>query len=135
MRAAGPESRELVLPAKRRDDREPGADAADRRAVSGAAVLWFAADDDLAERARARRQSQAGAASDASDGSGSDLPQAAAVSTWRGSSDLPVFTTKCGDSAAQPSVEQRHHLCAAHGRLRVFDGRAGLVQPVRVVVG
>src|SRR5687768_2938051 len=135
MRVAWSESRELVPEARRRDSRELGTDAADRRAVSGAAILWLAADDRLADRAWPRRQSQAGTTPHAADGPGSDLSQAATLAAWRGSPDLPVFTAKCRDSAAQPGVEQRHHLRAAGQRLCVPDGGARLVQPLRAVVG
>src|SRR5262249_1282090 len=109
VRAARSESGQLVPGAGGRDSREPGADAADRRAVSGAAVLWLTADDDLADTAGSRRQSQTCAAADAAHGPGSDLSQATAVGAWSRSPDLPVFTAKCGDSATQPGVEQRHH--------------------------
>ena len=76
----------------------------------------------------------AGAASDAADGLGSDLSQAASVARRRRAPDLPVFAAKCGDRAAQPGVVERHHLRADAARLDVPDGGHGLVQPLRAVV-
>src|SRR5688500_8537425 len=90
VRAAGSEPLELVPGASGRVGGEPGLDAADRRAVSADAVLRFAENDDLADAARSRGQSQAGAAADADDGPGSDLPPAQHDAAVPGASDLPV---------------------------------------------
>ena len=57
--------------------------------------------------------------------------------TSRGTTEhrnLPVFAAECGDRAAQPGVVQRHHLRADAARLDVPDGGHGLVQPLRAVV-
>ena len=79
-------------------------------------------------------RSQAGAAADAADGPGGDLPQAAAVAEHDGAPDLPVFAAERGDRAARPGVVQRHHLRADAAGLDVPDGGHGLVQPLRAVV-
>ncbi len=68
VRAAGAEPIELVSRANERVGGEPGPDAADRRAVLADAVLRLAEHGVLADAARLRGQSEAGAASDADDG-------------------------------------------------------------------
>ena len=107
VRAAGAESVELVLPAGGRVGGEPAVDAADRRAVPEDAVLRQPEDGQ-----GVGHQPQAGAAPDAADGVGSDLPQAAAVAERRRAPNLPVFAAECGDRASEPGVVERHHLRA-----------------------
>src|SRR5438045_9374890 len=92
MRAAGAEPIEVVSRTSRRVGGEPGLDAADRRAVPADAVLRLAEHGVLADAARLRGQSQAGPASDADDGIGSDLSAAEHDAAVPGASDLPVFT-------------------------------------------
>ena len=58
-------------------------------------------------------------------------PKRIDVEAVAGSSDLPVFAAQRGDCASGPGVEHRHHLRADAERLRVSDGRDGLVQPLR----
>jgi integrase-like protein len=112
--------------AGRRDGGEPRVDAADRRAVSADAVLRQPADG-----AGALGQSQAGAAADASDGTGGDLPATADDARGGRTQDLPVFTAECGGHAAGPGVVERHHVRAAAAWILVLGGNHGLVQPVR----
>src|SRR5512143_1540699 len=95
VRAAGAEPIELVSRAGEGVGGEPGADAADRRAVPADAVLRFAEDDGLADATRARGQSQAGPAADADHGLGSDLSPAEHDAAEPGASNLPVFTAGC----------------------------------------
>src|SRR4051812_5777634 len=104
VRAARPEPVELVPRAGGGVSRGPDLDASDRRAVPADPVLWFAENGVLADAARSRGQSQAGAASDADDGIGSDLSAAQHDAAEPGTSDLPVFTAGCGDSASQPGL-------------------------------
>src|SRR5204862_7951308 len=99
VRAAGASPVDLLSGGGRRDGGEPGADATDRRAVPADAVLRFAEDGVLADAARSRGQSQAGAAADANDGVGSDLSPPEHDAAVPGASNLPVFTAGCGDPA------------------------------------
>jgi transposase InsO family protein len=76
VRAAGAEPIELVPRTGEGVGGEPVLDASDRRAVPADAVLRLAEHDVLADAARLRGQSQAGAALDADHGAGSDLSAA-----------------------------------------------------------
>src|SRR3972149_6966774 len=107
MRVAGPEPIEFLLRACGRVVGECRADAGGGPTVSGDAVLRQPEDG-----RGIRRESQAGAAADASDGPGGDLPEAAAVATQRRASDLPLFAAGFAGNSAQPGVVQRHHLRA-----------------------
>src|SRR5215207_8144233 len=135
MRVAGAEPFELVPGAGGRDAGEPGLYAADRRGIPAASRVRLASDDGLVGPAGARGESQTYPASDAEDGSGGDLRQAAVVAAGPGGADLPVFAAECGDRAPEPGVEHGHYLRAVAGRFYVSDGSAGLVQPIRAVVG
>src|SRR5712691_6961415 len=99
----------MVLRSGAGDGGEPGADAADRRAVPGDAVLWQSADDGLAAASRRGDQSQAGAAADAADGIGGDLSEAADDSD-SGMSQVSLLAAQRGNNAAEPRLERRHHL-------------------------
>ena len=129
MRAAGLEPIELVLRGGGRVAGEPGVDAPDRRAVPEETLLRQPEDG-----GGDGHRSQAGAAADAADGPGGDLPQAASVAKHEGTPDLPVFAAECEDRAARPGVVQRHHLRAHAAGLDVLDGGHGLVQSLRAVV-
>src|SRR5512133_970228 len=78
VRAAGVEPIEPLLRARRGGGRGPEADAAHRRAVHRPPVLRQPADDGPVERTRGGGEPQAGAATDAGDGPGGDLPEAPA---------------------------------------------------------
>src|SRR5688500_10783927 len=103
VRAAELSPQHVLLPADRRERREPGPDAPHRRAVSSYSVLWEPEDG-----RRARRESQAYATTDAENGNRSDLPEAAYDLARRGAQDLPVFTAECGGDSAESSMGQRH---------------------------
>src|ERR1041385_8503962 len=92
VRAPRPESVELLSGAGGGIGGEPGLDATDRQAAPADAGLRLAEDGVLADAARLRGQSEAGAASDADDGAGSDLSQAQHDAGVPRASDLPVFT-------------------------------------------
>src|SRR5216117_3482199 len=90
-----------VLRSRAGDGRESALDATAGRAVHADAVLRGPKDGLVAGRARIPGQSEAGAAVDASDGIGGDLPQATAVCSrrrnrqpWLGG-DLPQATAVC----------------------------------------
>ena len=124
---AGPAAQHVVLPAGRRDGREPGADAA--RSTSSICGRRFTAAASWpsvlgVNRKRVQRLMRVM-------GIGGDLPEAADDAARRRAQDLPVFAAECGDHAAQPGVDQRHHLRSAAARLHVPDGGDGLVQPLR----
>jgi putative transposase len=70
-------------------------DASHRRTIPEDALLRQSEDGRVA-----RRQSLAGATSDAIDGLGGDLSQAAPFAERRGASNLPVFAAKSGHCAA-----------------------------------
>src|SRR5688572_613528 len=74
----------VVLRSRTGDGRESGFDAAAGRAVHADAVLRGPKDGVVAGRARIPGQCEAGAAVNASDGAGGDLPQTAAVASGAG---------------------------------------------------
>src|SRR5215469_17144088 len=94
MRADGDLAIGAVLPTGGRERREPGADALAGRAVHAHALLWGASHDALAGEARLWGEREAGAAVDAADGTGGDLPEAAAVGTGARTPDLPLPTAR-----------------------------------------
>jgi putative transposase len=94
MRTARAAAIDAVLPPLGRERRESRADAADRRAVLGDAVLR-----QPEAGPRAGRQSQARAAVDATHGNRGDLPEEAHDLVGGRAQDLPVFTAKCGGAA------------------------------------
>src|SRR3954466_4421390 len=102
VRAARPESVEPLLRAGWRDGREPAADAADRRAVHGPPVLRQPADDPVAGPTGGGGEPEAGAAVDADDGPGGDLPQAPAEPGREGAQGLPLPAAGRGDRAVGP---------------------------------
>lgn len=128
MRVAGAGSQQLLLPAGARVGREPGVDAADRRAVFEDALFRQSSDD-----RRVVDQSQTRAAADGVDGHRGDLPEATAahVAAGRRAQDLPVFTAECGNHAARSSLVERHHVHSGAAGLLLSDGGDRLAQPVR----
>src|SRR5271155_500063 len=66
----------VLLRADWRDAAEPGADAADRRAVPGDAVLWRPSDGAASAAPGLCRRSQTNEPPDGEDGPGGDLPEA-----------------------------------------------------------
>ena len=64
-----------LLPTERREREEPGADAADRRAIHRMAVLRLAQDQGTPEGRRLGRESQASQSTDAPDGHRGHLPE------------------------------------------------------------
>ena len=122
MRTIGPVAIYALLPPVGQECGEPGADAADRRAVPRHAVLREPADERLAQR-----QSQARAAADATDRHRSHLSQTANELAGGRAQDFPVFTAECGGPSAQLGVGDGHHLRAAASRVLVTRGDHGLV--------
>src|SRR5208283_1707219 len=73
--------------------------------------------------------SQTGAAAVAGHGFDGRLSQAAFESQPLGAQAFPVFAEGFGHRAAQSSLEHRHHLYSAAGRVRLSGGGHRLVQP------
>lgn len=99
VRVVGTRAKHVVQPTRRRIGREPGALAADRRAVPPAAVLRQSQNG-----RSAGDQSQACATADVPDGDRSDLSQAADHLAWHWAQDLPICIAECGGHAARPGV-------------------------------
>ena len=131
MRIINSQPIELLPHAGRRERRQSGADARHRRAVPEDAVLWLAPDGPGAQHATPAAQSQARSTTDATDGPGSRVPQAADHAARRKPQDLPVFIARSEDRASQPGVERRHHVYPDAQRLHVPGGGDRLVQPIR----
>jgi len=89
----------------------------------------------VAEDARPRRQPQAGAAADADDGPGSDLPAAAHERTGGGSQGLSLPPARACDRAGEPGVGGGHHLHPDGARLPLSGRGDGLGEPVQPALG
>lgn len=133
--ASGAPLKRILSAEHERVAREPGADAAHRRAVSEDAVLRCAAHDVVAERTGPWGEPQAGGAADAGNGiagHGARSPHQQAAS---GAREIPVFIARSGDLHAPGSVVCGHHVCAHGAWIHVSGGRDGLVQPLRARLG
>ena len=89
-------------------------------------------DTDLADELGG--ESQAGAAADATDGPGGDVPQAAADRAGAGHKIYPYLLRDMEVVRPNQVWSTRYHLRAAAARVYVSDGDNGLVQPLRVVL-
>jgi len=114
---------------------ESGADAPHRRAVSEDPVLWRAAYDLVAQRARLWRQPQTGRPLDARDGIAGHAARSAHEHAAPRAPHLPVFTARNGDWRPVRSVVRGHHVHSDASRIHVPRGRHRLVQPLRDRVG
>jgi hypothetical protein len=119
-----------VLPASQGLPGEPCVAAANRPAVSGAALLWVTTDDGMAQEPGLPGQPETGPASAGNHGAPGHLPvsQDEPTSSWPPS--ISVSATGCSDYPAQPGLERRHYLHPHGSRLLVSGGHHGLVQPV-----
>src|SRR5687767_11945181 len=99
-----------VLRSRTGDGRESAIDATAGRAVHTNTVLRGSEDGLVAGRARMAGQSEAGAATDASDGTGGDLRQTASVASLAGAQDLSVSVARSDNQPAGPGLVQRHHV-------------------------
>lgn len=127
---------ELLLRAVgNRDRREPRFDAGDRPVVSEVTVLRSAAHDRLAAGVGASDQSQAGRATDASNGFAGDIAGTAHQPGASRAPYLPVFVEGSDGRATDPGVVCGHYLRGDEARISVLGGGAGLVQPLCVGVG
>ena len=135
VRAGEDIARQCLLQTNRRKRRKPGVDATDRRAIPAHPVLRGTEDDPLAAQAGTCGQSETGAASDACDGTGGDIPKATAVETRAGAPHLSVPAARAGHRPAESGLGHRHHVYPAQAGVRVPGGDHGLVQPVRPGLG
>src|SRR3954451_23979505 len=110
MSAAEGGALDAVLPTGAGEPRRPGVDAADGRTLPGLAVLRVAADGGGVPPRRLDGEPQAGAAADAGDGSGGDLPEAEHQPGASGAQGLPVSVAGSGDRATEPGLVRRHHV-------------------------
>src|SRR3954447_11245011 len=100
MSAAEGRALDTVLPTGAGGPRRPGVDAADGRTLPGLAVLRVAADGGGVAPRRLDGEPQAGAAADAGDGVGGDLPEAEHQPGASGAQGLPVSVARFGHRAA-----------------------------------
>src|SRR3954454_24362109 len=105
--------------------RRPRADGADRPAVPDPALLWLAADGGLAEHTRTRGEPQAGAAADAPDGVGGDLPASQHQQGRGGAHQVSLSAQWPDDRPRQPGVVLGHHLYSDAPGLSVPGGDHG----------
>src|SRR3984893_3444899 len=106
--------------------RRIGADAVDRRAVSGDTVLRLTADDGGAALGGPSGQPQASATADAADGARSAGPKAEDQPAGGAAPDLPLSTARAGDRSTEPSVGRRHPLHPDGPRLSLLGRGHGL---------
>src|ERR1700761_2823916 len=100
MRAGLDQPLGVLLPARGGDAAEPGADAADRRAVPGNTLVWVAPDGASSSARGLYGRAQAGAAADGEHGPGADLSAAAHQGSASRAPGLPVSAAGPGDYSA-----------------------------------
>ncbi len=115
-----------LLHAEGRERREPGTDAAHRRAVSQISVLRLSTDGPPLAARRHLHRPPPGSQVDAIDGAGGDLSGSENQRSPPGTSDLPVSAGKPGGQAAQSGLVCRHHLHPREPRLFVSGRDHGL---------
>src|SRR3954465_1464569 len=92
------------------DAAEPRADAADRRAVPGDALVRRAADGAAPAAGGDRGRAQAHPAADGEDGPGADLPTAVHDGAEPRAPGLSLLAAGSGDRPPEPGLVRRHHL-------------------------
>src|SRR5947209_10113545 len=129
MSAAEGGALDAVLPTGTGGPGRPGVDAADGRTLYGLAVLRVAANGCGVAPRRLDGEPQAGAAADAGDGAGGDLPEAEHQQGTSGAQGSPVSVAGSGDRATEPGLVRRHHVYPNGQGFCVSGGGDGLVQP------
>ena len=119
----------VLLRGHGREPIESAATAADRRAVSGDAVLRLAADDALAAPPGHQGQPQASPTFDAALGPAGDLPTAQDVCAAPGAPGLPVPASRPGDRAAESRVVLGRDVHPVDARLSLSGRGHGLGEP------
>jgi hypothetical protein len=135
MRAAGPGCGQLLLPGGSGVGGEPFLSAIAGRGIYAPSLLRGAQNDGLAALAALRGGAKAGAAAVAGHGFDGGLSQAAFESQPLGTQAVSLFAQGLGHRAAQSSLEHRHHLHSAAGRVCLLGGGPRLVQPLRAGLG
>ena len=134
VRAARREPLVAVLRAPGRERGEPRADAPAGRAAPGASVPRQPADDAAPASGGRGRRTAPGAAADAADGHGGDLPEAAHQRGQPRAPGVPLSAARPRGRPSGPGVVRGHHLHPCFARLLPSGGRDGLGQPPRPVV-
>src|SRR5215471_3356261 len=88
-----------------------GDHSADRSAVSGPALLWFAPDGGMAGDPGSCGEPQTGPAVDAAVGSGDDLSTPEHEQAGSGAQDLSLSAARAGDRAGQSGLVLRRRGC------------------------
>src|SRR4051794_24863455 len=104
MSAAEGGALDAVLPTGAGGAGRPGLDAADGRTLHGLAVLRVAADGGGVAPRRLDGEPQAGAAADAGDGAGGDLPEAEHQQGASGPQGVPLSAAGSGDRPTEPGL-------------------------------
>ena len=134
VRVARDQPLRILLRPGRRERSQPGADAADRRAVPGDPVLRRAADDAAPAQERPLRRSGAGAPTDASDGVVGGVSEAAHQRSALGSCGVPVSAAGRVDRSGEPSLVRGHHVYSDAAGVPVSGRGDGLGEPEGSVV-
>src|ERR1035437_7777448 len=135
MRPAGPGCGQLLLPTGPGVGGEPLLPAIVGRGIYPPSLLWRAQNDGLAAHAAPCGGSQAGAAPAAGHGFDGRLSQAPFELQPIGPQAISLFAEELGHRATQSSLEHRHHLHSAAGRVCLSGGGHRLVQPLRAGLG
>ena len=125
----------VVLRGGAGDGRELAINAPARRAIYPDAILRNPEDGLVARRARARGQRETDTSVDATDGVGSDVPEASAVGSGKRAPDLSVSAAQPQDRTTEPRVVERHNLYPPTAGICISGGDHGLVQPLCAGVG
>jgi len=89
---------------------EPRADEADRRAVSGNAVLWQPANGATPAQPRLQRGTQARPAANGEDGPTRGLPEATDLRAPPGAPQMALPAARHGDRPAEPGLVRGYYL-------------------------
>lgn len=120
----------------RREQGEPGSDAATGRTISGIAVLRKPQVRRAAgTRTATTDQPKTRATTHAVNGHRSLVPEAESESSGSRTRDLSVFAPQCHCQPAHPGLEHRYYLHSDALGLSVPGGHYRLVQPLRVELG
>ena len=123
MLPAGVESLQSVLPVSSRLQGEFDLDAVAGRGVHPASLSGCNQADGLVEEAGLSAcRNAAYTALAAVNGADGHLPRPQPESPCSGAQDLSVPFAQCTNRASQPSLECRHNVCPAQGRLYLLGG-------------
>src|SRR5436305_6427092 len=128
-------SRRVLLQGWGGERRKSALDAVARREVHANTILWCSPHGRLAGKTGLHGQCETSTASDAADGSGSDLSETAVVDTGARTSDLSIPAAGTEDRSSGSGLGQRHYLYSIETGFHLSGCGDGLVQPVRSVLG